>query len=66
VPAGSDDSSFVQLRTTLEVVAAEHKLHLREPEVRGFSSTNCREVRLALRRVSTWAASVRQERLPRR
>jgi hypothetical protein len=39
VPAGSDDSSFVQLRTTLEVVAAEHKLHLREVEVREISTT---------------------------
>lgn len=39
LPAGSDNSSFVQLRTTLKIVAAEPELHLREAEVREISST---------------------------
>lgn len=65
MPASSDDCLIVQLRPTLEDVAAEHELHLKEPEVRGISSSSYSEVRFALARVNTWAALVRQERLPR-
>lgn len=44
MPASRDDSLIMELRPTLEVIAAEHELHYRRPEVRGGQTRELKEI----------------------